>query len=40
MSSNQPPRRLREWFPLDMVDWEMLSENPTATDLLKDNLDK
>ena len=32
--------KLKDWIPPAKLDWEMLSENPNAIDLLKDNLNK
>jgi hypothetical protein len=32
--------KLKDWIPVKKLDWEMLSENPNAIDLLKDNLNK
>jgi len=32
--------KLREWIPIDKVDWTTLSENPNAIPILEKNLDK
>ena len=32
--------KLRDWIDVDKIDWEYLSENPKALDLLERNFDK
>jgi hypothetical protein len=32
--------KLREWVPIDKVDWALLSRNPNAIHILEKNLDK
>ena len=32
--------KLREWIPIDKLDWKMLSRNPNAIHLLEQNLEK
>ena len=32
--------KLCEWIPIDYLDWEELSKNPNAIQLLEKNLDK
>ena len=32
--------KLRDWIDVDKIDWEWLSENPNAIDLLEKNMDK
>ncbi len=33
-------KKLLSWIDLNKLDWDILSENPSAIDLLKDNLNK
>jgi hypothetical protein len=32
--------KLRDWIEIDKLYWEMLSRNPNAIDILKENKDK
>ena len=32
--------KLREWIPVDRLDWKELSRNPNAIHILEQNLDK
>ena len=32
--------KLRDWIDIDKIDWDYLSENPNAIELLKENQDK
>jgi len=37
---NAPSYKLREWIEIDNLDWEGLSRNPNAINILEKNLDK
>ena len=36
----KPKMKLLDWVLLDKLDWEILSQNPNAVNLLEQNMDK
>jgi len=40
MSTQTPIYKLRDWIPLNKIDWSKLSKNPKAIHILEKNLDK
>jgi hypothetical protein len=40
MSLNKPIWKLRDWIDINKLDWDMLSLNPNAIELIKANQDK
>ena len=40
MSLNQPIWKLRDWIDIEKLNWNMLSLNPNAIELLEQNEDK
>ena len=40
MSLNKPIYKLRDWIDKNKVDWNYLSKNPNAIEILKENKDK